>query len=99
MIFKTFAFEDLEIDPFINLHDNPNTNNLFDMPPNNPTEVQVPVQAPVNRPSDRETFRVVNIGNYRNRKNDNLTKHLVTAINALVKKLGRIEFQESDLDR
>jgi hypothetical protein len=92
MRFKTFAFEDLEIDPFINLDDDPNTNNLFDMPPNNATEVQAPVQAPANRPSDRETFRVVNIGNYRNRNTDNLTKHLITAIKALEKRLGNIEF-------
>jgi hypothetical protein len=89
---QTFAFEDLEIDPFVNLHDNPNTNNLFDMPPNNPTDVQVPVQAPVNRPSDRETFRVVNLGNSRNRNTDNLTKHLITAIKVLEKKLDNIEF-------
>ena len=91
MIFQTFAFEDLEIDPFINLYYNPNTDNLFDMPPNNPTEVPAPVQAPVNSPSDRETFRVMNIGNYRNRNADNLTKHLITVIRALEKTLDNIE--------
>ncbi len=92
MRFQTFAFEDLEIDPFINLHDNPNTNNLFGMPPNDATEVPAPVPAPVNMPSDRETFRVMNIGNSRNRNADNLTKHLITAIKALEKKLNNIEF-------